>query len=72
MFNKTKVALAAIIVFGAASAALAGSKDDAEWGHDRYESVAQSRTQTTSRTDNAGFALGLGSPTQTHKRKPAK
>jgi hypothetical protein len=76
MFTKTKIAFAAAIILGAASAALAGSDNDDGAGHDRGEGRTQtwqdiqraqeffqSRIQAQYHTNNAGSAYGLGSPT---------
>ena len=80
MLTKTTTALAAALILGTASAALAGSDNDDGAGHDRGEGRVQSwqeiqqaqesfqaRIQAQYHTANAGSAYGLRSQT----RKPA-
>jgi len=78
MLTKTKIAFAAALILGTASAAMAGSDNDDGAGHDRGEGRVQSwqdiqraqgsfqaRIQAQYPADNARSAYGLG-PT-THK-----
>jgi len=76
MLTKTKIAFAAALILGTASAAMAGSDNDDGAGHDRGEGRvqnwqdiyrAQGSFQAQYPADNARSAYGLGSPT----RKPA-
>jgi hypothetical protein len=76
MLTKTKIAFAAALILGTASAALAGSDNDDGAGHDRGEGRVQSwqdiqraqeSFQARIQAQYAGSAYGLGSPT----RKPA-
>jgi hypothetical protein len=80
MLTKTKIAFAAALILGTASAALAGGDNDDGARHDRGEGRVQSwqdlqraqesiqrQIQAQYQTDNAGSAYGLGSPTH----KPA-
>jgi hypothetical protein len=83
MFNKTKIALAAIIIVGAASAAMAGGDaSDDGWSHERGEGRTQSwqdvqrsqesiqrRIAAEYHTANAASAYGLGSPTHKKSRR---
>jgi hypothetical protein len=63
MFSKTKIALAAALIFGSASAALA-----ADSGENHWESVSGTVARGTSA--NAGSAYGYAAPIQ--KNRPGR
>jgi hypothetical protein len=76
MFTKSKIALAAALILGTASVALAGSDNDDGAGHDRGEGRVQSwqeiqraqeSFQARIQAQYAGSSYGLESPTH----KPA-
>ena len=73
MFSKTKIALAAALIFGSASAALANDSGENHQDNDRSAvsgTVARVNPGWLGTSANAGSAYGYAAPVQT--RHPAK
>jgi hypothetical protein len=69
MFSKTKIALAAALIFGSASAALAADSGENHQGNDRSVSgiVARVNPGWLGTSANAGSAYGYAAPIQMNR-----
>jgi hypothetical protein len=70
MFTNTKIALAAALIFGSASAALAGDSGENHQDNDRSGSVARVNPGWHGTSANAGSAYGYAGPIQ--KLRPVR
>jgi hypothetical protein len=70
MLTKTKIALAAALILGTASAALAGDQTDERGGYQvqTWQQIGQDQTRIQGQHRNAGGAFGyVVSPKHTHR-----